>query len=80
VQPFAVYTFPTQTSVSLNTEMSYDWDRRQATIPVNSNISQLAVVGTQPVQFGAGLRYFVDGPSGAPDWGVRLSATLVFPT
>jgi hypothetical protein len=48
VQPFAVYTFPTQTGVSLNAEVSYDWDRRQATIPVNLGVSQLALVGTQP--------------------------------
>ena len=79
VQPFVVYTFPTHTSVSLNTEASYNWDRRQLTMPVNLTVSQLALIGGQPVQFGVGARVFVEGPRGAPDWGVRFNMTLVFP-
>jgi len=78
-QPFVVYTFPTHTSVALNAEASYNWDRRQLTLPLNLVVSQLALVGGQPVQFGAGFRYFLDGPASAPDWGVRLNMTLVFP-
>jgi hypothetical protein len=79
VQPFVVYTFPTQTSLALNTEASYNWDRSQWTVPINATVSQLVLIGRQPVQFGAGVRYFADGPSGAPDWGIRFTMTLVFP-
>lgn len=79
LQPFLAYTFPTQTTVSLNLESSYDWERRQWTVPANLGVNQLVNIGGQAVQLGAGLRYFAEAPSGGPDWGMRFSATFVFP-
>jgi hypothetical protein len=79
LQPFLAHTFPTQTTLSLNLESSYDWARRQWTVPVNLGANQLVNISGQAVQFGAGLRYFAEALSGGPDWGIRLSATLVFP-
>jgi hypothetical protein len=31
------------------------------------------------VQFQVGGRYYADGPSGAPDWGLRFTVTPLFP-
>ena len=31
------------------------------------------------MQIQLGGRYYADGPSGAPDWGLRLTFTLLFP-
>jgi hypothetical protein len=29
--------------------------------------------------FQVGYRYYVDGPNGGPDWGLRFAITLLFP-
>jgi len=79
LQPFITYTFPTQMTLFLNTESTYDWERRQWTVPVIAGVNQLVTIGAQKVQLGAGLRYFAERPEGGPDWGLRFSATLVFP-
>jgi len=31
------------------------------------------------MQFQLGGKYYVEGPSGAPEWGVRFAVTLLFP-
>lgn len=77
--PSSSTPFPTQTSISLNAEASYNWDRRQLTMPINLTVSQLVLLGGQPVQFGLGGRNFAAGPANAPDWGIRGNMTLVFP-
>lgn len=79
LQPFLSYTFPTRTGLFLNSESTYDWNRNRWTIPVDAGVSQLVRIGNQPVQFLAGVRYFVDSPSGGPNWGVRFGAILAFP-
>lgn len=79
LQPFLSYVLPSQTTLYLNTESTYDWSRRQWTVPINAGINQLVEIGGQAMQVGGGLRYFAEGPSGSPDWGFRLNLTLVFP-
>ena len=41
--------------------------------------SQLVHLGNQPVQFTLGGRYYAEGPSDAPEWGVRFTVTFLFP-
>jgi hypothetical protein len=79
VQPFLAYTSRTATTYSINTETTYDWTNDQWLVPINVGISQLVVVGKQPVSIGAGARYWVESPRGGPDWGMRLSLTMLFP-
>lgn len=79
LQPFLTYTSPTQTTLFLNTESTYDWDRRQWTVPINLGVNQLINIGGQGVQVGAAVRSYADRPSGGPDWGLRLNLTFVFP-
>ena len=80
LQPFIVYTTKTHTSFSLNTESTYDWESSQWTVPINVGISQILKIGKQPVSIQIGGRYYADGPSGAPDWGLRVAFTMLFPT
>lgn len=80
LQPFLTYTFPTQTTVALNTESTYDWSRRQWTVPVNLSANQVVRVFGRNMQLGGGVRYYADKPVGGPDWGFRFTATLVFPS
>lgn len=80
IQPFIVYTTKTHTSFGLNTESTYDWETSQWTVPINLSVTQILKIGKQPMSIQLGGRYYADGPSGAPDWGVRLAFTLLFPT
>jgi len=79
VQPFLSYTTASHTTFGVNAESTYDWNNSQWTVPVNGTVSQLARIGKMPVQFAVGGRYYAEGPSGAPEWGLRFVVTLVLP-
>jgi hypothetical protein len=79
LQPFVGYTTKTQTTFLLNTESTYNWNESQWTVPVNALVSQLVKFGKLPVQFQFGGRYYVEAPSGGPDWGLRFMVTFVLP-
>lgn len=79
LQPFVSFTTKTYTTVGLNTEATYDWDNEQWTVPLNVSVSQLLKIGKQPVQFSLGAKYYADGPSGGPDWGLRATISFLFP-
>jgi len=80
LQPFAAYTLKTHTTFSLNTESSYDWKNEQWTVPLNLAVKQVVKIGGAPVQFEFGGRYYAEGPSGGPEWGLRATVTFLFPT
>jgi hypothetical protein len=79
LQLFVSYTTKTYTTFGLNTESTYDWTNRQWTVPLNLSVSQLLKLGGQPIQFQLGGRYYLDRPTGGPDWGLRFTVTLLFP-
>ena len=79
LQPFVSYTTKTFTTFGLNTESSYDWEREQWTVPINATVQQMLKVGRQPIAFQLGARYYAEGPSGAPEWGLRFSISFLFP-
>lgn len=79
LQPFVSYTTKTFTSFGLNTESSYDWQHDQWTVPLNGFVQQLLKVGKQPLSLQVGGRYYAEGPSGGPEWGLRFQISLLFP-
>ncbi len=80
LQPFVSYTTPDAWSFTLNTESSYDWERKQWSVPVNGIVSKVTKVGGQLVSVGGGVRYWADSPvSGPHGWGLRFVVTLLFP-
>lgn len=79
LQPLVSYTTKTFTTFGLNTESAYDWEREQWTVPINATVQQLLKVGRQPLTLQLGYRYYAEGPSGAPEWGLRLQLSLLFP-
>ena len=79
LQPFMTYTTKTHTTFGVNTESTYDWEDSQWTVPVNAFVSQILKIGKQPISIQLGARYYADGPSGGPDWGLRLNFTLLYP-
>jgi hypothetical protein len=80
LQPFIAYATKTKTTFTLNTESTYDWHNDQWTVPINLLVSQLIKVGKQPVQLGLGAKIYAEGPSGAPEWGIRFVVIPLFPT
>ena len=80
LQPFLAYVTPTQTTFSVNTESTYDWEGSQWTVPLNFAVSQMLKPGKRPLQVVAGVRYWAESPRGGPHgWGFRLGVTLLFP-
>jgi hypothetical protein len=79
LQPFLTYTWPTATTLGVNTESTYDWTQSQWTVPLNLFASQVVRFGRQPVQFTIGGRYYAESPDGGPEWGARFVVTLLFP-
>ena len=79
VQPFVSYTAKSHTTFGINAEASYDWNTSQWTAPLNGFVTQLVRIGRLPVSFSVGGRYYAEGPSGAPEWGLRFVITPVIP-
>lgn len=79
LQPFVSYTTSAATTFALNTEATYDWNESQWIVPINFTVSQLTKIGSQPVSIGAGARYYVESPDAGPEWGLRVSLTILLP-
>lgn len=79
IQPFLSYSLGKGRTLGLNTESTYDWEGEQWTVPVNLTFSQVRKFGRQLVSIGGGARVYLDSPTSGPDWGVRLTFTLMYP-
>jgi hypothetical protein len=81
VQPFISYTTADSWTFTLNTESTYNWEAEEWSVPVNVVVSKLTQLGKQPVQFFAGVRYWLDSPEdvGPTGLGARAGFTLLFP-
>ncbi len=79
VQPFLSHALGGGKTLGINFEGTYDYSRHQSTVPMNLTASQVMKLGNQLVSFGGAVRYYVARPDGAPQWGLRFTATLLFP-
>ena len=68
-----------RTTFGVNTESTYDWQGHEWSVPLNFTISQWVKIGKQPINLQLGYRYYAEGPSGGPDWGLRFAVTFLFP-
>jgi hypothetical protein len=80
VNPFVSYITQKRTTYSLVADITHNWTADATVIPVTASVSQLLLVGTQPVSIGAAIRYYVATSDGSPH-GVagRVAVTLLFP-
>ena len=79
-QPFVVYGFLEGVTLGLNAESSYDWEGDEAALPFNLQLNKVSKVGSQLIQFGAGLRYWAESTEAGPEgWGARVNFVLLFP-
>lgn len=80
VQPFVSYTYPNSTTISFNTETTYDWNAEEATVPLNLSATKVVKLNGQLISVGGGVRYWADDAAGSPKgWGGRLVASFIFP-
>ena len=79
LQPFASYTFPSQTTLNLSSESTYNWTAGTWTVPLVAGVTQILKVGGQPISVGLFGKYYVVRPDGAPAWGLRFALTFLFP-
>jgi hypothetical protein len=78
LQPFLSHIKDSVT-YSVNFEGTYDHKTDDWTLPLNLSVSKVSRVGDQLVSFGGGVKLFVDAPEVAPNWGFRMTITLLFP-
>jgi len=78
VQPFISLTLE-KTTLAANTETTYDWEEDAWTIPINVTLNQMTRFGDTLVQLTAGPRWYVAGPTGTADWGIRAGFNVVLP-
>jgi len=79
IQPFIAYTWPTATTLTFNTESTYDWDEGDWTVPLNLQVSQVVKLGKLPVSLALGGRWYAERPAGGPEWGIRFTFTILLP-
>jgi hypothetical protein len=81
LQPFFSYTTQNAVSVGVSSEASANWesDGGTWTVPLIVNVSKVTRLGPFPFSLGGGVGIFVAKPEGAPDWKLRLTATLILP-
>ncbi|MCK9538523.1 transporter [Dokdonella sp.] len=80
IQPFLSYTTPTAWTYGLNTESTYNWKTSEWTVPLNFTVAKLTRIGSTPVSFTGGVRYYTTSPdNGAHGWGFRFVVTLLYP-
>lgn len=80
VQPFLAFTMKTHTTLTINSESTYDWTNSDWTVPINLMATQVLKIGSLPISVGVGYREYVETPDGGPDWGLRFVLTFLFPT
>lgn len=78
LNPFLSYATPTKTTFSLSSDTNYDWIGNQWTVALQTGVSQLVRIGSQPVSFGINGRYYAKGPEGGADWALRFTVSFIF--
>jgi hypothetical protein len=79
IQPFLSYTTKTYTTFGIQTESAYDWTNTKWTVPLIAPISQLLKIHGQPISLQIAPKWYAEGPTLTPDWGIRFAVTLLFP-
>jgi hypothetical protein len=80
VQPFLAYTWKDSTTLTLNSESTFDWIGDNYSVPLNLIVSHVYDFGKQPVSLAVGGRWYATTPDDGPDWGLRAIVTFLFPT
>lgn len=80
LQPFVTYLFPSGTSLTPQTETTYEWHTDTWTVPLIAGVTQVLHLPHLPISVGVQGKWYVERPVTAPDWGVRAILTVLIPT
>jgi Ni,Fe-hydrogenase I cytochrome b subunit len=80
LQPFFTKSWKSGASVTLNSEINFNWETNTTSAYFNPIVSSVTKLGTQIVSLSVGPRIPLGGPESImADWGLRGVATFVFP-
>ena len=80
MEPFVSYVTPEAISIAAGTEMTYDWENEQWSIPLNFQVTKVTQIGDQVISYGAGVTYWAESAESGPEgWGGYFIVTFVFP-
>lgn len=79
LQPFVAKALGQGRTLTFNTESSYNWENSQWTVPLNLSYSRVLHWNKQLVSVAGGVRGYVETPDGGPDWGLRVTVSLLYP-
>lgn len=79
LQPFLSKALGKGRTFAVNAESTYDWENEQWTVPLNISYSKVSRIGKQMVSYAGGVRYYVEAPDAAAEWGLRFQVTLLYP-
>ena len=79
LQPFLAKGIAGGWTLTGNFEASYNWEAEKWTVPFNFVVSKVTRMGSRPISFAGGARYYFETPGEGPDWGLRAVVTLLFP-
>ncbi len=79
LQPFGSYTFKNGVALQLSSESTYDWGSEKWVVPVIGQVSKVMNLNGQRMNIGIGAKYYAEGPTGTPEWGLRLNVVFLFP-
>ncbi len=79
IEPWVSFVTKHDTTLSVSTETSYDWNASQWLLPIVLTADQLVSKGKVPLSVGLAAKYWAVSPDGGPrDWSLRLQFTFVF--
>ena len=80
LQPFFAYNWKSGAGLSINSEMTFDWEHNTTAAFLNPIITGVTRLGKQAVSLGVGPRIPLTAPDATkPDFGLRAVITFVFP-
>lgn len=79
LQPFVSYTLKSSVTYTFQTQATYNWAQSQWTVPLILSVSKVYRFGGQLTSLAFGLKYYPVRPVTAPQWGLQLVVTLLFP-
>jgi hypothetical protein len=83
IEPEISYSLESGWYGDIDPQMTYDWTADTANawlIPMGADVGKAFTIGTQSLSLQVGAYDLVMRPDGAPQWIMRASVTLLFPT
>jgi len=79
LQPSVTRSLGNGASLTANLEATRDWKHDTWNVPLNLVINKVTMWGVKWINVAAGMRVYLTGPEGSPDWGFRLGLTFLYP-